>query len=220
MAEALVTLAETPDDVPGIAPHLRGIAQLTVDRIAAVDYAAVTTAPDGSCAVAASGELVTAVEDASGAGDPVPPPRAAGSGDAPPTMTWPGFPQDAAGMGLRSVSMPLYAGSGARIATLQLYGRDAAEMSVLSAAIQAAENPDLPWPPEGDDRQPLDAGVEELAVGYAEALSVRATIQLALTLLERSGGPGAYPRLRLRAAEDGVLLLTAATTIVSRGLGG
>src|SRR5689334_9798776 len=124
LAEAIVSLAETPDDVPDIDQRLRHLAQLAADRVAAVDYAAVTMRPedDDRCFVAASGELIGEIEGEPAAGDP---------DDA--TMTWPGFRDTAARMGLGAVSIPLFTGSGAAVATLDLYGHDPAAMAPLSA---------------------------------------------------------------------------------------
>ena len=50
------------------------------------------------------------------------------------TMAWPGFRQAAARMGLHaSLSVPLFAGSGATIAVLNLYGHDPVTLVPLSA---------------------------------------------------------------------------------------
>ncbi|MDI6098975.1 hypothetical protein QLQ12_10220 [Actinoplanes sp. NEAU-A12] len=215
LAEAIVALAETPDDMPGIDARLQRVAQLAADRIAVVDYAAVAPRPgDGSCIVAASGELIDAVEEVSTAA----PPAAMGPGT---TMTWPHFRETAAGLGMRVVSVPLFTGGGAAIATLDLYSRDPDAMAALTAGVRAAHDPELPWPGDEGDMRALDAGAEELLTGYAEALSVRATIQLALAMLGRSmpGGPkDAYLRLRLHAAGEGVSLLRAATTVIEADL--
>lgn len=217
LAEAIVALAETPDDVPGIEARLQRVAQLAADRVAAVDYAAVAPrSGDGSCIVAASGELIDAVEDVSRAA----PPSAA---DADATMAWPHFRETAAGLGMRVVSVPLFTGSGAAIATLDLYSRDLEAMAALTAGIRAVHDPDLPWPGEDGATRPLDAGGEELLTGFAEALSVRSTIQLALTLISKgrpAGTEDAYLALRLRAAAARVSLLRAATAAIAGDLGG
>jgi hypothetical protein len=210
LAEALVALAETPDDMPGLDARLERLAALAAERIIAVDYAA--TAPrldDESYTVATSGELV---EDISSAA----PATAAG---AATTITWPGFRETAAGMGLGVVSVPLFTGSGATIANLDLYSRDAGALAPLAVGICAAYDPEVPWP---DDLQPLDVGGEELINGFAEALSVRATIQLALELMNQGAGPAAmnaYAKLRLDAVNQGTSLSAAATALITRRLG-
>ncbi|BCY11779.1 hypothetical protein [Actinoplanes sp. L3-i22] len=209
LTEAIVSLAETPDDVPDIDQRLRHLAQLAADRVAAVDYAAVTMRPDDDrCFVAASGELIGEIEGGVAA--------AAGADDA--TMTWPGFRDTAARMGLGAVSIPLFTGSGAAVATLDLYGHDPAAMAPLSADLCAVYDPDLRWPGDDDSLQPLDAGGEELVAGFLQALSVRETIQFALVLIaasDRVETDAAYLRLRLRAAEQGVSLPEAAGTVIT-----
>jgi hypothetical protein len=69
LAELLVTLAGTPDDVPAIDVHLKTLVQLAADRVGGVDYASVTTLRDDTyCTVAASSELADAVDQAQYAG--------------------------------------------------------------------------------------------------------------------------------------------------------
>ena len=49
-------------------------------------------------------------------------------------MTWPGFREAATAMGLHaSLSIPLFAGSGAPIAALNLYSHDLLAMAPLNA---------------------------------------------------------------------------------------
>ncbi|MEU4688990.1 hypothetical protein [Actinoplanes sp. NPDC023714] len=194
LAEAVVALAETPDDMPDLDVRLQGIAELAAARIGGVDYAAICARPDdGSCTVAVGGELVSDLGEEDGSAK---------------TISWPHFREEAAGMGLRVVSAPLTTGSGAAVATLDLYGSDPAAMESLAGGIAAAYDPELPL------AEDLDAGGEELVNGLAEAQCVRETIQLALTLMEEDGD--AYARLRLAAAEQGVSLLTAATRLIAR----
>jgi hypothetical protein len=139
--------------------------------------------------------------------------------DIDTTIKWPGFRQAALSMGLHaSLSIPLFAGSGDTIAALNLYGRDEAAMAPLIAGVPAIFNPDLPLPADRDDLQPLDAGGEELLSGFADALAARSTIQLALGLIMGRIGTspnGAYINLRLRSADAGVSLLTAAETVIA-----
>ncbi|MEU4564312.1 hypothetical protein AB0F72_38515 [Actinoplanes sp. NPDC023936] len=212
LAEAIVALAETPDDVPELQEKLERVSQFAADRIGAVDYAAVSARPsDGRCTVAMSGELAAAVSGASAAPEP------SGSEPVATTMTWPNFRQEAAGMGLSIVSVPLFTGSGAARATLDLYGHDVAAMAPLTVGICAAYDPDLPAPVESEEMRALDDGGEELIAGFAEALSVRATIQLALSLIE---GPEEDPyfTLRLDAAQQGISLSEAAAAVISSKL--
>jgi hypothetical protein len=207
LAGAIVALAGTPDDMPGMDGRLERLAELAATRIAGVEYAAAARRhDDGCCTVAAGCELADAVTDA------LRPESGTGSGTT--TMAWPGFRETAAEMGLGLVSVPLFAGSGATIASLDLYGRDRARLAPLTRGICAAYDPGLEMPetlPVDDD------GGTELINGFAEALSVRATIQLALTVIGLESGiddDDAYVVLRLRAVERGVPLLDAATTVV------
>lgn len=212
LAEAIITLAATPDDVPDIADQLETIALLAAERIAVADYAAIAAKhDDGCCTVATSGELVEAVAEAS--------PGAAAPAPGATTMNWPGFRDTAADLGMGLVSVPLFAGSGATVASLDLYGRELTALAPLTAGICAAYDPELPLP---DDEQPLDAGSAELVAGFAEAVSVRATIQLALSIIMRESGlahADAYLKLRLHAADIGADLLTAATAVIADGFG-
>ena len=225
LAAALVALAMTPDDAIDLDARLSKLAQLVVDRVAAVEYASVTAARDGAYAtVATTGELAMAVDQAQYEDEDGPCLRSldkkhpVGVRDIDRTIKWPGFRQTALALGLHaSVSIPVFGGSGDTIAALNLYGRDAAAMAPLIAGIPAIFDPDLPLPADRDDLQPLDAGGEELLTGFAEALAARSTIQLALGIIAgHTGVPAkdAYIDLRLRAADAGVALLTAAETVI------
>ncbi|MEV4279688.1 hypothetical protein [Actinoplanes xinjiangensis] len=219
LAQALVSLAETPDDMPDIGDRLDGLAHLAADRIDAVDYAAIAARPDdGCCAVATDSRLVEAVEDAvTDVGGDAPPP----TGRLTTTITWPRFRETAAGMGMSIVSVPVFTGGGAAVATLDLYGRDPAAMAPMTAGLCVAYDPELSWP-DRESLGPLDEGGEELVEGFAEALAVRATIQLALDMITigaRVDGAGAYLSLRLHAADNHVSLLQAASTLITRNLG-
>lgn len=211
LAEEMVALAETPDDVPGIEEHLRRIAQLAAARIAAVDYAAVVPRPGaGGSVVAVSGELVDDIRDAAdGIG---------GSAEAATTMAWPHFRETAAEMGLGAVSVPLFVGSGTEIAVLDLYSRDQEVVAALITGVCAAYRPEVRWP--SGELRALDPGGEELLAGFTDALAVRAAIQLALTMIGTEGeNEKAYLELRLRAAADNVSLPDAASSVIARSLG-
>jgi hypothetical protein len=227
MAAALVALAMTPDDAVDLDAQLNKLVQMVVDQVAAVEYASVTAARDGAYAtVATSSELATTVDQAQYEDHDGPCLRSleentpVGVRDIDTTIKWPGFRQAALSMGLHaSVSIPLFSGSGDTIAVLNLYGRDAAAMAPLIAGVPAIFDPDLPLPADRDDLQPLDAGGEELLTGFAEALAARSTIQLALGIIMGQSGTSAkdaYIELRLRAADAGVALLTAAETVIAQ----
>src|SRR5215207_7408877 len=65
LADALIALAQTPDDVPGIDAQLTRIARLAADRVAGVDYASITALRgEEYITVAASSELALAVDNA------------------------------------------------------------------------------------------------------------------------------------------------------------
>lgn len=229
LAAALINLAQTPDDLPGIDAQLAAIARLTADRVAGVDYASITALRGGDhITVAASSELADSVDQAQYADadgpclrslsldTPVTVPDIAG------TMTWPGFHEAAAAIGLHaSTSIPLSAGSGTPVAVLNLYGHDAVAMAPLIAGVWAVYDPAQPVPGGDGALAALDAGAAELLAGFAEALSVRATIQLALRLImerTRSTARDAYVTLRLNAADAGASLLTAANTVIQGDL--
>jgi hypothetical protein len=139
--------------------------------------------------------------------------------DVSATMLWPGFRKAAIELGLHaSVSVPLFAGRGDAIAALNLYGRDAAAMAPLVFGVWAVYDPDRPLPGDVPGLRALDPGAEELLTGFAEALSVRATIQVALGMLMARGhntAESAYLQLRLQAAEAGMSLLAAANQVIT-----
>jgi hypothetical protein len=229
LAEAIIALAGTPDDASSIDVRLTALVQLAAERVAAADYASVTALRDDAyTTVAASSELAEAVDQAQYAEHDGPCLQALDANtpvtvpDLTNTMVWPRFRETAIDMGLHaSVSIPLFAGSGNRIAGLNLYGRDPVAMAPLIVGVWAVYDPDRPLPADHDDLQPLDAGGEELLAGFAEALTVRATIQLALGAImarTRSSAENAYLRLRLHAANTGISLLTAANTVIRQGL--
>jgi hypothetical protein len=226
MAAAFVALAVTPDDALDLDAQLNTIVQMVVDRVIAVDYASVTAACDGAYAtVATSSDLATAVDQAQYDDQAGPCLQSleestpVGVRNISTTIKWPGFREAALTMGLHaSVSIPLFSGSGDTIAALNLYARDAAAMAPLIAGVPAMFDPDLPLPADRDDLPSLDAGGEELLTGFAEALAARSTIQLALGIImghTEAPATDAYIALRLRAADAGVSLLTAAETVIA-----
>jgi hypothetical protein len=225
LAELLVTLAGTPDDVPAIDVHLKILVQLAADRVGGVDYASVTTLRDDTyCTVAASSELADAVDQAQYAGHGGPCMQSLDDNrpvtlpDIANTMTWPRFREAAIRMGLSSsVSIPVVIGSGRTVAVLNLYGRDAIAMAPLIVGVWALYDPERPLPSDIDGLPALSKGGTELLTGFAEALAVRSTIQLALGMIMSRAGitnDEAYLNLRLRAANSGTSLLAAADAII------
>ncbi|MDR7277138.1 GAF domain-containing protein [Catenuloplanes atrovinosus] len=225
LTEGLITLAETPDDAPGIDEQLENLVALAAAQVGAVDYASVTRRRDGAfTTVATSSELAAAVDQAQyadGEGPclqpldddtPVTVPHIA------TTMAWPGFRQKAVDLGLEcSVSIPLFAGSGTAIATLNLYGRDGDAMAPLIKGVWTIYDPGRLEPGELAVRV-LDAGGEELLSGLAAALTIRATIQLALQVIMHRGSSSAenaYVCLRLHAAASGISLRIAAEHVIT-----
>jgi hypothetical protein len=229
LAEAIVALADTPDHASGVEESLTAIAALAAERVAAVDYASITTLQGREyTTVAASNEIARAVDEAQFAdragpclqaletGEPV------GVPDIAATMDWPGFQELAPALGLRaSVSVPLYNGRGTTIAVLNLYGRDDAAMAPL--IVRVAELYATSREIELDAVGPSvsDPGAEELLTGYAGALSVRATIQRAIDVVAGRTAVStedAYTDLCARAAEHGTSLSAAATAVLKHSL--
>jgi len=65
LADAIVALAETPDQAPDLEQRLTAIAALAADRVAAADYASVTTLRGREyTTVAASSDIALAVDEA------------------------------------------------------------------------------------------------------------------------------------------------------------
>jgi hypothetical protein len=220
-------LAGTPDDLPTVDDQLAGIARLAADRVGVVAYASITAMRgQGYTTVAASSALARAVDEAQygdGAGpcvqaldDAAP----VGVPDIAATMSWPGFREKAVELGLRaSVSVPLFGGSGATLAALNLYGHDRFAMAPLLVGIWAVYDPDRPMPDGTAGLPAPDPGATELIEGFAEALAVRASIQLALGVImagRRCAAADAYVVLRLRAAAAGVDLATAAAALIGQ----
>jgi hypothetical protein len=217
LAVTLVTLAGTPDDASIVDVHLATVARWAADTVAGVDYASITAwRGRGYTTVAASSDLARAVDQAQYPDHAGPCVRAAETGtpvavpDVAATMSWPRFYQAAHDLGLQaSLSVPLFAGSGAPIAVLNLYGRDAAAMVPLIAAVRRLY---------ADQQLPdgLDTGGQQLLTGLAQALAVRATVQRAVGVLmarDELKADEAYLRLRVRAAEAGVSLADVAEAL-------
>jgi hypothetical protein len=224
LADAVIALAGTPDDASTVDDHLVLIARLAAATVPGVDYASITALRGAEhTTVAASDEIARAVDEAqydSGGGPCMEADDTGNSVTVPDiaaTMSWPGFVQAAMRMGLSaSVSIPLYAGRGAPVAVLNLYGRDPAAMAPLVAAVDAmydlSADGDVAEPPE------LPAGTQELFDGLAEAIAVRATIQVAIAaVMARSHRTAdeAYLALRMRAAETRTTLAETASALIT-----
>ncbi|GAB2594041.1 transcriptional regulator [Paractinoplanes abujensis] len=229
LAEAIITLAETPDHAADIEQRLTEVAALAVDRVTAADYASITTLHGREyTTLAASSDVALAVDEAQFAdgagpclqalttGEPV------GVPDIAATMDWPGFHQVAPALGLRaSISIPLYSGRGTTIAVLNLCGRDDATMKPLIAGVAELYATSRGLGLEAGSPPVSDAGAEELLAGYAGALAVRATIQFALDILagsEAGRTDDAYTELCARAVENGTSLSVAAALVLKRFL--
>jgi len=218
LARSLVKLAGTPDDSSDVDDRLVELAQLAAETLPAVDYASTTALrADAYTTVAASSALASAVDEAQYADGGGPCLEALQSGvpvtvtDVTTTMKWPGFRRTAGRLGLHSsVSVPLFAGRGDAVASMNLYGRDAVAMADLAKHVRGAFDP-VPAQPSGS---PVMTGADDLAAGLVQALAVRDRIQLAIGILverDRCSATEAYLSLRVCAAEAGVPLPDMAT---------
>jgi hypothetical protein len=218
----LVALAATPDDSSQVGTELIIVAQVAARVIAPVDHASVTVRfEDTYATMAASSDVAVALDRAQYA-DLAGPCLEALEADYPAavpdiaaTLTWPGFRDAAAGFGLQSsLSIPLFAGSGRTIASLNLYSHEIGTMATLTSAVWAAYDPEVS---EGFDHAALDPGGRELIAGLFSAVALRNLIQRAVALImvttERSFDY-AYLSLCTRAVEAGVSLIDAATQII------
>ena len=223
LATRIVALADTPDDASDIDTRLAAIAQAAADTLTPVSYASITAVRDGAnTTVAATSELATAVDQAQYADDRGPcldalhDGTSVGVDDITTTMTWPGFRQAATAMGLHaSLSIPLFAGSGAPIAALNLYSHDLLAMAPLNASVWTVYNTDPTLHPR-PDKLLVGTGGEDLVAGLIEAFEVRALIQRAIGVVmagEHCSAEDAYLTLRLRAAEAGTSLTGIATAL-------
>jgi hypothetical protein len=218
----LVALAATPDDNSQVGTDLIIVAQVAPKVIAPVDHASVTVRfEDAYATVAASSDVAVALDRAQYADQAGPCLEAldadypAAVPDIAATLTWPGFRDAAAGFGLQSsLSIPLFAGSGRTIASLNLYSHELGTMATLTKAVWAAYDPEAS---EEFDHAALDAGGRELTAGLFSAVALRNLIQRAVTLIMVATGRSAdyaYMSLRTKAAEAGISLIDAATRII------
>jgi hypothetical protein len=135
------------------------------------------------------------------------------------TVDWPGFRNAAHWLGLRtSLSIPVFAGRGGPMAALNLYGRNAARLAPLSAAVLAAYDCDS----AGAVSDGLGPGALQLLDGLVGAFSARATIQQAIGVImtkERTNADFAYTILRSRATTTASSLTDAAGATVRKAGG-
>ncbi len=222
LGRSIVTLAGTPDDASDIDLLLASIARLAADQVTPVAYASITAVRNRAyTTVAASSALATAVDLAQYADDSGPCLDALADGipvgvdDMDTTMAWPGFRRQAAQLGLTaSLSVPLFAGSGATIAALNLYSHDAMAMIPLTARVAVLYDVEFAGEP-GPDEPFVEAGAD-LVNGLVGALQVHALIQRAVGLImatEECTAATAYFSLRLRAADTGGGLTEAAAAV-------
>lgn len=227
LAAALVTLAGTPDHLYTVENQLVSIARLSAERVKAAAYTSITALSGRAhTTVAVSDELVRAVDAAQYADNAGPCVEALATGtpvgvpDIAATVQWPRFHEEAPRLGLHtSVSVPLYAGRGEPIAVLNVYGRDRAAMAPLIDGICSLHGLPVAATTGGDEPLPVDEGGQELVAGYAEALSIRATIRLAVGIIVNDNHctpDDAYLSLCLRAVEAGTDLAGAAATLLTR----
>jgi hypothetical protein len=229
LADAMITLAGTPDYSPRVEVLLVTITKLAAERVAAASHASVTALRGKAyTTVAVSDDLITEIDqvqyadnagpciEALDLGVPVAVPNTAA------TVRWPGFHEAAPRMGLHaSVSVPLYAGRGDAVAALNLYSHDRAAMAPLIAGVCTVHGHTGVDPDDDEHLADLDAGGRELVAGYAEALSIRATVRLALELIRtdyRCSPDDAYSSLCIRAGEAGTDLAAAAVALINHGI--
>jgi hypothetical protein len=225
LADAMVTLAGTPDHSASVDGQLIAIAHLTVQRVTAASYASITALRNQNyTTVAMSHDLVKAIDEAQYADNTGPCLNAWESGvpvavpDIDATVQWPRFHEAAPRMGLRaSISVPLHAGRGETIAVLNVYGHDRAAMEPLIAGILVAHGHPAAQMEQEQAMTGLDAGGREMVAGYAEALSIRTTIRFAIELIRsdsRCSADDAYLSLCIYAGEAGTDLAEAATKLI------
>jgi hypothetical protein len=224
LQDRLIGLAGTADDSFRIGTDLIVVTHLAARLITVVDGVSVTGRHEGGYAsVAASSDLAVAADRAQ-YGDMAGPCLEALEADHPAavpdiaaTSTWPGFRDAAARLGLRSsLSIPLFAGSGATIASLNLYCRQIGVMSTLTTAVRAAYDPDTT---EDWDHAALDPGSRELVAGLMGAVALRTMIQRAIGVLASTGETSAdraYLTLCTRAAESSTSLTEVAAQVIEQ----
>lgn len=225
LAECLIALAGTPDDSRRLKSRFAVIAQLCARPVtpAAGHASVITVGPAGCRTVAASSAIAAALDGAQTAAHAGPGPDSLRRGcpiavpDVTAAADWPVYRAAAAGVGLRaSLSIPLFAGGGAPIAALTLYGYEPDMLAPVTAAVLQAYDPD------GGGRDPyVGCGATGLVAGLTGAFAVRGLIRRASAVLaaDRHAVPAAgYAALRGRAAGAGVSLVDAAAEVIAEHL--
>jgi hypothetical protein len=224
LAAALSTLAGTPDDATNLDELLITIAQLAADVVEPVSYASVTANRAGApTTVAASSQLAYDVDlaqyadqagpclDALTDGKPVDVPHVAA------VMAWPGFRDTAWRLGLRaSLSVPLFAASGAPTAALNLYAHDPDPMTALTRRVWALYDTGTNHDQDHDRLPDVQDGSQQILDGLAAAFNIRAVIQRALGVImvrHHVTADTAYLILRAKADDTGATLTAVATAI-------
>jgi hypothetical protein len=231
LATGLIILAGTPEHASTVNSQLAAIASMAADRVRAVSYASITALRGKAhITVAVSDELIRTVDDAQYADNAGPCVEALHHGapvavpDIAAAIEWPGFHEEAPRLGLHaSLSLPLYAGRGEPIAVLNLYGHDSAAMAPLIGQIDALQGHTFGETGDLENLARSDEGGRDLVTGYGEALTIRATIRLALNLIKNDNqcaAVDAYLSLCLRAAAADTDLAEAAALVVARDMGG
>lgn len=225
LAATLTALAGTPDDASDIDTLLVTIARLAADTIEPVSYASITAYRAGTpTTVAASSQIAVAVDLAQYEADEGPCLDALSKkkpvevADVAAVMSWPGFRDTALRLGLHaSLSIPLFAASGAPIAALNLYAHDPEPIAALTRRVWAVYDPGSiarngPLPT-------VEEGTQQFLGGIAAAFHTRAVIQQALgVIMGHQGVPAdaAYLLLRMTAVETGATLADTATVIIQQ----
>jgi hypothetical protein len=218
-----------PDDTSGVDEQLTLIASLVAAHVTPVDYASVTANRSGApTTVAVSNELALAVDEAQYADHAGPCLDALDTGtpvavDIATTLSWPGFRRTASDLGLQaSLSIPLFAGSGAPLAALNLYAYDRDALAPLSAALLHTFDVYREGRYDTGDMPTVngqhDAGSNELLAGLSQAFAIQHRINFAIgVLMQRHNiiAEAAYLALREQAADTGRSLLETAATVVS-----
>ncbi|TNH24961.1 GAF and ANTAR domain-containing protein [Micromonospora orduensis] len=219
LTETLLALASLPDASPALPEHLSTIVRLSASVVGPVDFASVTVpAGRGHRTDASSSDVADAVDAAQYREEAGPCLLALHSGetvgvpDVAGAVVWPGFRDVAWRYGIRaSLSIPLFAGSGAPVAGLNLYAREVVGMRLLIQRVQ-----DCYEASPTSARPLMDAGSEQLLAGLAGALQTRDLVQRALgVLMDRDNVPvgTAYRRLVEEAGPGGSLTGTATAVL-------
>lgn len=223
LTSSVAALAGTPDGDPAVEVYLRVIVELVPAVVGPVNSASITVERDGRFVTLVTSDELAAAMDAAqytqGSGPCLN--ARAGAPVALPQITaavqWPQFRERAQALGLyASLSIPLFAGSGAVVASLNLYSREPDAMMGLITQVVELYVHEVPPYPRADPARLHDGG-EDLVDGLGAALAVHDDIQHALGMLigARHLSPaGAYSALQHLASTQGCALHEAATDLL------